>query len=105
VSVIQDGGPSDGVSDSGSTRVQTFQFCRVCAIGIIAEELHLECEALKVADLALSIVRTSAVVTLDPKPSVSLVRAARVTQSALVLPGGTHDVLFTKTSGFHFKSG
>jgi len=46
-----------------------------------------------------------AVVTLDSTPSVSLVRAERVKQSAFVLPCGTHNVLFTKKSSFHFKSG
>jgi len=105
VSVLQDGGPSDGVSDSGATGVQRFQFCRVRAIGTIAEELHLECEAWKVSDLAFSTVGIPAVVTLDSTHSVSLVRAERVKQSAFVLPCGTHNVLFTKKSGFHFKSG
>jgi len=105
VSVLQDGGPSDEVSDSGATGVQRFQFCRVRAIGTIAEGPHLECEAWKVPDLAVSIVGKPAVVTLDSTPSVSLVRAERVKQSAFVLPCGTHSVLFTKKSGFHFKSG
>jgi len=105
VSVLQDGEPSHGVSDSGATGVQRFRFCRVREIGTIAEELHLECEAWKVSDLALSIVGKPAVVALDSTPSVSLARAERVKQSAFVLPCGTHNVLFTKKSGFHFKSG
>jgi len=103
--VLQNGGPSDGVSDSGATRVKRSQFCRVRAIGTIAEVLHLDCEARKVADLALSIVRKPAVITLDPTPSVSLVRAARAKQYAFVLPCGSHNVLFSKTSGCYFKSG
>ena len=41
-------------------------------------------------------------VSLDPYPSVSLGRAERVKQSAVVLACGTHNVLFTKESGFHF---
>ena len=76
MSVLQDGKPSDGVSHSGATGVQRFRFCQVRAIGTIAEELHLECEAWKMSDLALSIVGKSAVVTLDSTPSVSVSRAS-----------------------------
>jgi len=103
VSVLQNGEPSDEVSDSGARGVQRFRFCRVRAIGTIAGKLHLECEAWKVSDLALSIVGNPAVVTLDSTPSVSLVRAERVEQSAFVLPCGTHNVLFTRSRAFILK--
>ena len=105
VSVLQEEDACDVLNDPSTTGGQRVQFGRVRAIGTIAEELYLECEWWTAPASALCIVGKPTVVQLDATSGVELVQAERVLQSAFVLPCGADKVLFTKKSGFHFKSG
>jgi len=55
--------------------------------------------------MAFSVLGEPAVVAVDVAADVTIVTADRVGQLAFVLPCGQRNVMFTKRSGFHFKSG
>ena len=79
-------------------------FVRVHSIETIDGELHVAVEKWKLPPMALSILGQPVLVAIDVAAGVTITRAYHVRQIDFVLPCGQHDVLFSKRSGFHFKS-
>jgi len=80
-------------------------FSRGHSIGNIDGELHVAIEKWKLPPMALSVLGQPVLVAIDVAAGVGIARADRVRQIAFALPCGLHDVLFSRSSGFHFKSG
>jgi len=92
--------PGSGTSDMNHKR-----FGRVHSIATVNGELHVSYEPWSVPHMAFSVLGEPAVVAVDVAADVTIVTADRVGQLAFVLPCGQRSVMFTKRSGFHFKSG
>jgi len=92
--------PGSGTSDMNHKR-----FGRVHSIATVNGELHVAYEPWSVPHMAFSVLGEPAVVAVDVAADVTIVTADRVGQLAFVLPCGQRSVMFTKRSGFHFKSG
>jgi len=80
-------------------------FGRVHSIATVNCELHVAYEPWSVPHMAFSVLGEPAVVAVDVAADVAIVTADRVGQLAFVLPCGQRSFMFTKRSGFHFKSG
>ena len=80
-------------------------FGRVHSIATVNGVLQVAYEPWILPNMAFSVLGDPAVVTVDVEAAVSIVAADRIGQLAFVLPCGQRSLLFTKRSGFHFKSG
>jgi len=103
VSEEREGSSEEPSSEATDSDAQLF--VRVHSIGTIDGELHVAVEKWKLPPMALSILGQPVLVAIDVAAGVTITRAHHVRQIAFVLPCGQHDVLFSKRSGFHFKSG
>ena len=74
-------------------------------IGAIDGALHVAVEKLKLPPMALSILGQPVLVSIDVEAGVAMTRAHHVPQVSFVLPCGQHEVLFSKRSGSHLKTG
>jgi len=95
--------PEEPSSESTDSDAQFF--ARVHSIAKIDGELHVAVEKWKLPQMALSVLGQPVLVAIDVAAGVAIAQPDRVRQIAFVLPCGQHDVLFSKRSGFHFKSG
>jgi len=80
-------------------------FRRVHSLATVNGVLQVAYEPGFLPNMAFSVLGDPAVVTVDVEAAVSIVAADRIGQLAFLLPFGQRSFLFTKRSGFHFKSG
>jgi len=90
---------------SGTRDMSHKRFGRVHSIATVDGKLHVAYETWSVPHMAFSVLSEPAVVAVDGAADSTIVTADRVGQLAFVLPCGQRNVMFTKLSGFHFKSG
>jgi len=105
LSIAEEREASSEEPSSESTDSDSQFFARVHSIAKIDGELHVAVEKWKLPPMALSVLGQPVLVSIDVAAGVAIARADRVRQIAFVLPCGQHNVLFSKRSGFHFKSG
>jgi len=92
--------PGSGTSDMNHKR-----FGRFHSSTTVNGELHISYEPWSVPHMAFSVLGEPAVVAVNVAADVTIVTADRVGQLECVLPCRQRSVMFTKRSGFHFKSG
>jgi len=105
VSPLENGAAPEQESGSDVVDSEDWRFVRFQSIGSINGDLHIACETWKVPAMAFRVLGQPAEVTIDTVAGLSFIPADRVRQLAFVLPCGHHNIMFTKRSGFHFKSG
>jgi len=105
VSQLEDGASPEHESGFDVVNSGAWSFVRVQSIVSIDGELHIACETWKVPAMAFRVLGQPAEVTIDTVAGLFVMPADRVRQLAFALPCGQHNMMFTKRSGFHFKSG